>query len=144
MENDYGSNVHAGLEKSVRFLERFCYKRFLRNSSGTKFFVRLREVSALEDVRFREVPLYINRLFYGLTTNVKFFADDTSLFSIVHSKNMSTFNLNNDLDKIKSWAIRWKMNFNPNPSEQAQEVIFSRKLQNANHNQFYFNYISVE
>ena len=47
---------------SVRFrvsaLERFCYKRFLRISQGTKFFVRLREVSALEDVRFREVPLY--------------------------------------------------------------------------------------
>ena len=49
---------------SVRFrvsaLERFCYKIFIRNSSGTKFFVRLREVSALEDVRFREVPLYHN------------------------------------------------------------------------------------
>ena len=44
--------------KKVSALERFCYKGFLRNSSGTKFFVRLREVSALEDVRFREVPLY--------------------------------------------------------------------------------------
>ena len=47
---------------SVRFrvsaLERFCYKGFLRNSSGTNFFVRLREVSALEDIRLREVPLY--------------------------------------------------------------------------------------
>ena len=46
---------------SVRFrvsaLERFCYKGFLRNSSGTIFFVRLREVSALEDVCFRKVPL---------------------------------------------------------------------------------------
>ena len=46
---------------SVRFrvsaLERFCYKRFLRNFSGTKFFVRLREVSTSEDVRFKEVPL---------------------------------------------------------------------------------------
>ena len=67
MEDDYGSNVHAELEKSVRFLEspfrlsaleRFCYKGFLRNSSGPKFFVCLREVSALEDVRFREAPLY--------------------------------------------------------------------------------------
>ena len=61
MEDDYGSNVHVGLEKSVRFrvsaLERFCYKGFLRNSSRTKFFVRLREVSALEDVRLGEVPL---------------------------------------------------------------------------------------
>ena len=43
----------------VSALERFCYKEFLRNSSGTNFFVRLREVSALEDVRFREVPLYL-------------------------------------------------------------------------------------
>ena len=61
MEDDYGSNVHVGLEKSVRFrvsaLERFCYKGFLRNSSRTNFFVRLGEVSALEDVRLREVPL---------------------------------------------------------------------------------------
>ena len=71
MEDDYGSNVHAGLEKSVRFrasaLERFCYKGFLRNSSGTKFFVRLREVSALEDVRLREVPLYLFPNFTRIT-----------------------------------------------------------------------------
>ena len=44
--------------KKVSALERFCYKGFLRNSSRTKFFVRLREVPALEDARFREVPLY--------------------------------------------------------------------------------------
>ena len=47
---------------SVRFrvsaLERFCYKGFLRNSSRAKIFVRLREVSALEDVRLRKVPPY--------------------------------------------------------------------------------------
>ena len=46
---------------SVRFrvsaLERLCYKGFLRNSSGIKFFVRLGEVSALEDICYREVPL---------------------------------------------------------------------------------------
>ena len=46
---------------SIRFrvpaLERFCYKGFLSNSSRTKSFVRLREVSALEDVRFKKVPL---------------------------------------------------------------------------------------
>ena len=46
--------------KKVSALERFCYKGFLRNSSGAKFFVRLREVSAIEDVRFREFPLYIH------------------------------------------------------------------------------------
>ena len=41
----------------VSALERFYYKGFLRNSSGTKYFVLLREVSALEDVHFREVRL---------------------------------------------------------------------------------------
>ena len=41
----------------VSALERFCYKGFLRNSPGTKFFVRLREVSDVEDVRFRKAPL---------------------------------------------------------------------------------------
>ena len=43
--------------------------------------------------------------------------------------NTSTTNLNNDLNKIKNWAIQQKMNFNPDPSKQDQEVIFSRKLQ---------------
>ena len=46
----------------VSALERFCYEGFLR-----KFFVRLREVSALEDVRFREIPLYFN--FFNLGIN---------------------------------------------------------------------------
>ena len=50
----------------VSALEGFCYKGFLRNTSGTKFFVRLREVSALEDVHFREVPLYKKVNFYSM------------------------------------------------------------------------------
>ena len=41
MEDDYGSNVHVGLEKKVSALERFCYRGFLKNLSGTKFFVVL-------------------------------------------------------------------------------------------------------
>ena len=77
-------------------------------------------------------------------TSVKLFADDTSLFSIVHNMNTSTTNLNKDLNKIKNWAIQWKINFNPDPSKQAQEVIFSRKLQKTNHNQVYFNHNSAK
>ena len=42
----------------VSALERFCYKGFLRNFPRTKVFVCLREMSALEDVCSREVPLY--------------------------------------------------------------------------------------
>ena len=57
---------------------------------------------------------------------------------------MSTTNLKNDLNKIKNWAIQWKMNFNTDPNKQTQEVIFSRKLQKTNHNQVYFNHNSVK
>ena len=56
------------------------------------------------------------------------FADDTSLFSILHNMNTSTTNLNNDLNKIKNWAIQWKMNFNLDPSKQAQEVYFQESF----------------
>ena len=83
--------------------------------------------------------IYINDLSHDLTTNVKLFADDTSLFSIVHIMNTSTTNLINSLNKIKNWAIQWEMNFNPDHSKQAQEVIFSRKLQKTNQNQVNFN-----
>ena len=72
-------------------------------------------------------------------SNVKLFADDTSLFSVVHDVNTSSANSNNDLRKISDWAIQWKMSFNPDPSKQAQEVIFSRKRQNPNHDSIYFN-----
>ena len=68
--------------------------------------------------------IYINNPSEDLTANVKLFADDTSLFSIVCNTNTSTTNLSNDLNKIKNWAFQWKMNFNPDPIIQAQEVIF--------------------
>ena len=88
--------------------------------------------------------IYINNPSEDLTINVKLFADETSLFSIVRNMNMSTTNLNNDLNKIKNWAFQWKMNFNPDPIIQAQEVIFWRKPQKTNHNQVYFNHNSVK
>ena len=36
------------------------------------------------------------------------------------------------------------MHSNPDPSKQAQEIIFSRKLQKSNHNQVYFNHNFVK
>ena len=71
--------------------------------------------------------IYINDLTEGLTTKVKLFADDTSLFSVVHDTETSAKDLNKDLKIISNWASQWKMNFNPDPAKQAHEVIFSRK-----------------
>ena len=81
--------------------------------------------------------IYINHLPDNLSTNVKLFADNTSLFSVVHdiatssssSSSSSSCGLNYDLNRVREWAFQWKMSFNPEPSKQAQEVIFTHKLQ---------------
>ena len=83
--------------------------------------------------------IYINDLSENLETNPKLFADDTSLFSIVHDLHLTANELNRDLAKINDWAYQWKMNFNPDPTKQAQEVIFSRKSQRQNHPPLHFN-----
>ena len=62
-----------------------------------------------------------------LKVNVNLFTDDTYLFSVVNDINISASDLNEDLEKIGNWAFKWKMNFNPDPNKQAQEIIFSRK-----------------
>ena len=83
--------------------------------------------------------IYINDLPNGLNSNVKFFADDTSLFSVVHNITVSANLLNSDLSKINTWALQWKMSFNPDPTIQAQETIFSRKNLQRDHPGLIFN-----
>ena len=68
--------------------------------------------------------IYINDLTEGISSN----ADDASLFSVTHDIQTSANNHNKDLERISNWATQWKMNFNPDTTKQAQEVIFSRKL----------------
>ena len=69
--------------------------------------------------------VYINDICSNLSTNVKLFADDTSLFSIVNDANKSFESLSNDLFIISNWAYQWKMSFNPDRSKQTEKVIFS-------------------
>ena len=71
--------------------------------------------------------IYINDLPDGITSICKIFADDTYLFSKVQEINRSANELNCDLEKVSNWAYQWKMQFNPDPNKQANEVIFSRK-----------------
>ena len=52
-----------------------------------------------------------------MKSNVKLFADDTSLFTIVKDKNKSANVLSNDLFLICRWAYNWKMLLNPDPNK---------------------------
>ena len=71
--------------------------------------------------------VYINDSPEGLTSNVKLFADDTSLFTVVRDSSSSPITFNEDLSKISGWGYKWKMLFDPDASKQAQEIVFSCK-----------------
>ena len=71
--------------------------------------------------------IYINDLEENIKSNVKFFADDTMLFSSVNDPQTSANELNHDLDLIRRWAHQWKLEFNPDPTKQATEMLFSCK-----------------
>ena len=83
--------------------------------------------------------IYINDLENGIKSNVKFFADDTSLFSIVSNPTLSADELNADLNEVGNWANQWKMSFNPDPTKQAVEMLFSRKKLDQCHPPLFFN-----
>ena len=79
----------------------------------------------------------------NLVSNSKLFADDISVFSVILNKHLSAQNLNEDLNKINHWAFQWKISFNPDLSKQAEEVIFSRKLEKSVYPPLHFNNIAV-
>ena len=83
--------------------------------------------------------IYINDLSESLPTNPTLFADDTSLFCVVKNVDASNIDLNNDIKKIGEWVFQWKMNFNPDRTKQAQELIFSCKVQTTNLPPLFFN-----
>ena len=83
--------------------------------------------------------IYINDLSENLASIPKLFADGTSLFSVVKNVDVTNIDLNNDLKKIGEWAFQQKINFNPDPTKQAQELIFFRKVQTTNHPPLFFN-----
>ena len=111
-----------------------------QNSSWEKISAGVPQGSILGPLLFL---IYINDISENLESNVKLFADDTSIFSVVFDPNLTAAVLSNDLLKIQQWAFQWKMSFNPDPTKQAQEVIFSRKNNKPYHPNLVFNQANV-
>ena len=56
------------------------------------------------------------------------------IFSIVKDPKNSANDLNHDLETIRQWANQWKLEFNPEPTKKATEILFScKKLHPAIH-----------
>lgn len=77
--------------------------------------------------------IYINDLCDNLNSDVRLFADDTSLFLVVENEITGADELNGDLEKVRLWAWQWKMQFN---TDKTEEVIFFTKLAKIAHPPF--------
>ena len=87
--------------------------------------------------------IYINDLTDNINSRIKLFADDSSLFIKVKNIEEAHSMLTSDLNTISPWAHQWKMQFNPDITKQAIEVIFSTKYKKEIHPSLSFGGIPV-
>ena len=80
--------------------------------------------------------IYINDIVCEIQSNIKLFADDTSLYIIVENPNLAATALNNDLERINAWSRRWLVDFNPN---KTNTITFSRSSTPTVHPPLIFN-----
>ena len=71
--------------------------------------------------------IYINDLTDNISSNIRLFAYDSSLFIKVLDIKIAQQSLLNDFDIITNWAHQWRMMFNPDLNKQSVEIIFSNK-----------------
>ena len=74
--------------------------------------------------------MFINDIVKEIHSNIRLFADDTSLYIIVDFPDSAAQILNVDLERIYKWAVQWLVRFNPNKTES---FLFSRKLNIQHH-----------
>ena len=87
--------------------------------------------------------IYTNDLPDNIQSTCKTFVNDTSLCSHVSDKSTSQHELNKDLQGVSNWASQWKMQLNPDPNKQAQEVYFLKKGNNVSSHPVLFNNTKV-
>ena len=69
--------------------------------------------------------IYVDDIVNDIESQILLFADDTSLFETISDPLISFHRINNDLEKLNSWAKTWLVTFNPTKTKY---MIFSKKL----------------
>lgn len=87
--------------------------------------------SVLEPLLFL---IYINDIVTDIGTNIRLFADDTSLYIVVNNPDTSAELLSLDLQKIDDWAEKWLVIFQPPKTES---LVISHKLNKPVHPTLY-------
>ena len=74
--------------------------------------------------------IFINDIVNDIGSNIRLFADDTSLYIIVDNPQTSSETLNADLEKVSALAKTWLVSFNPLKTES---LINTRKIHKPTH-----------
>jgi hypothetical protein len=69
--------------------------------------------------------LYINDIIEDLESEVFIFADDTCMFAEGKDAAETAKILNRDLERISTWATKWKVQFNPS---KTKHMVYSNKI----------------
>ena len=85
--------------------------------------------------------IYINDIVNDISSAIRLFADDTSLYLIVDNPVTSADTINNDLQIINSWSTAWLVDFNPSKTES---LIISRKNNKPLHPDISMNKIIIK
>ena len=85
--------------------------------------------------------LFINDIINCIDSNIRLFADDTSLFIIVENAPYAATSLHLDYDKITRWAATWFVTFNPYKTET---LLLSRKLNTMQHPLRYMQQVQTQ
>ena len=85
--------------------------------------------------------LYINDIVKNIGSNIRLFADDTSLFIIVDNPTTAALCLNSDLEKLSRWAAIWLVTFNPSKNES---LLISRQINKPIHPPLYMQNVQIQ
>ncbi len=78
--------------------------------------------------------IYINDIVDAINSNIRLFADDTSLYIVVDDPIEAGELLQADIDTITNWSIKWLVTFNPAKTES---LLISRKNNKPQHPQLH-------
>ena len=67
--------------------------------------------------------IYVNDMVKEVSCGVKLFADDTLIYTTVDNPELSTLELNKNMDKLDKWAKRWLVNFNATKTKDNEHII---------------------
>ena len=68
--------------------------------------------------------VYINDITEGISSNIRLFADDTSLYITVDDHERASELINLDLERLRTWATKWLVTFN---ATKTKSMVISNK-----------------